>query len=106
MNNLLTIEVDGKSRNAFRGYYHLVWHAAVTRFVSSFTQFTSFLARFLVSQTVQTPVISSNLADMSEEPAEDVKPKLNLTVNYEGQSESSRLASICMVLALTLCLLT
>lgn len=24
---------------------------------------------------------------MSEEPAEDVKPKLNLTVNYEGQSE-------------------
>jgi hypothetical protein len=24
---------------------------------------------------------------MSEEPPEDVKPKLNLTVNYEGQSE-------------------
>ena len=38
---------------------------------------------------------------MSEEPAEDVKPKLNLTVNYEGQSEL-RLPSIHMFLGLTL----
>jgi hypothetical protein len=99
----IEVNVDGKSRNAFRGYYHFSLARGRYAFLSP-TLLNS--PCFLVSQTVQTPVISSNLVDMSEEPAEDVKPKLNLTVNYEGQSEPNRLASICMFLALTRCLPT
>jgi hypothetical protein len=40
---------------------------------------------------------------MSEEPAEDVKPKLNLTVNYEGQSNFRFLWSPVFLVFTPLC---
>ena len=51
---------------------------------------TAFCELFLLSTFLPHPssFVSDHTATMTEEQQEDVKPKINLVVDFEGQSES------------------